>query len=87
MSNIGMDKYIHAGICFGITFVLIVIFYALGDTYLRSSLAGVMASIGAALGKEYGDKVNPYNNWDWYDIYADISGIVGGLFLGSLLWI
>ncbi len=37
-------------------------------------------AVGAALGKEYGDKGAPGNHWCWWDLLADGAGaLVGGI--------
>ena len=85
--KVGKDKYYHFIVCFLITFVTLVLFYLLDDTFIRSIVAGIESSIIAAATKETCDAINPNNKWDWQDIYADIAGIIGGLFFGSILWI
>lgn len=37
-------------------------------------LVGVALAVGAALGKEWGDKQAPGGVWDWYDIAAALAG-------------
>lgn len=87
MINIGKDKYLHFGFCLVITLITILSFKLLGDSCFRSILAGALAAVSAGLAKEFADYINPNNKWDWQDIYADIAGTVGGIFIGSLLWI
>ena len=47
--------------------------------------SGFISAMGAGLGKEYGDKINPYNKWDWYDVLADFLGALAGSGLTALL--
>ena len=42
---------------------------------------GIGLAVGLSVGKEYGDSKAPGNKWDWYDILADVIGIVIGLLL------
>lgn len=42
-------------------------------------------AIGAALGKEYGDKTAIGNHWCWLDLIADFIGILIGTLLRILL--
>jgi uncharacterized protein YfiM (DUF2279 family) len=47
-------------------------------------LIGAFFALGLGLGKEYGDSKASGNKWDWWDIVADVVGIVigsGTLFL------
>ena len=37
--------------------------------------SSIMCGSAAGLAKEYADKVNPNNKWDWKDIIADYCGI------------
>ena len=41
-----------------------------------SLIASVFTAISANLGKEFGDKINPYNDWDWFDVIASIEACV-----------
>lgn len=45
---------------------------------LIASVIHPFLAIGLAIGKEYGDSKAIGNKWDWYDILADIIGIVIG---------
>lgn len=40
---------------------------------------------GLGLGKELGDWYKPLSDWDWYDILADLIGILVGLLIRYLV--
>ena len=42
------------------------------------SLISPMLAVGASLGKEYGDKGAIGNHWCWWDLLADLIGIIVG---------
>lgn len=81
------DKILHFLVCAVITFVVTLLFFIANATFVISALAGVIASTAAGWGKEFGDKVNPNNKWDWKDIIADSLGTLFGIIVSSLLWI
>ena len=62
--KIQKDKKLH----FAVNFACSVI----GGIY------GILFGLGASLGKEYGDSKAVGNKWDWYDIIADIDGLIIG---------
>ena len=43
-----------------------------------AAIISPMFSLGLALGKEYGDSKAPGNHWCWWDILADVIGLVAG---------
>jgi len=63
------------------------LFFVVNSPYHYAALAGILVSTAAAWGKEYGDKVNPNNRWDWHDVIADSIGTIIGLILSSILWL
>lgn len=42
-------------------------------------------AIGAAIGKEYGDKGAPGNHWCWWDLLADAVGVIVGVTIQWLI--
>ena len=81
------DKILHFSACAVITFLTISIFFIINTSFCIAALAGMLTSTAAAWGKEYGDKVNPHNKWDWKDILADSIGTLAGVLLGGILWL
>ena len=55
---------------------------------LLLAIISPMLAIGAALGKEYGDKNAKGNHWCWLDLLADGLGVlVGGVVhIAVLVW-
>ena len=45
---------------------------------LIASIIQPWLAVGLAIGKEYGDSQSPNNKWDWWDILADVIGIIVG---------
>lgn len=68
--HVPYDKLLH----FGVNVVL-----ALFGIWYYS--LGIGLSIGASLGKEYGDSKATGNKWSWSDIVADMLGLGVGLLL------
>lgn len=83
--HIGKDKIIHAQVCAIISLFVALIAGALKAPVLTAALCGYLCALGTGLGKEYGDKVNPYNKWDWYDVLADIVGSILGALIGAII--
>ena len=81
------DKILHFLACAALTFLTMGLFFVVNSPYYYAALAGILVSTAAAWGKEYGDKVNPNNKWDWYDVFADSIGTIIGLIVGSMLWL
>ena len=71
---IGIDKLYHFVACFMATIVVGVI---IGVS------SGVLFALGLAIGKEYGDHKAKGNHWCWYDILADVLGIIAA---GLIIW-
>ena len=63
------DKILHFGVSLASTFVI----------SLVSPTAGVAFTLGAGVGKEYGDSRALGNNFDFGDLLADCIGILAGL--------
>ena len=72
--KIGTDKILHAVVCFFATAVVGCACFWLGEA--GSILCGVFFALGLGIGKEYGDSKASGNKWDWFDILADVVGIV-----------
>lgn len=68
--HIPYDKALHFGVN---------VFLALFGIWYYS--LGIGLSIGASLGKEYGDSKATGNKWSWSDIVADMLGLGVGLLL------
>jgi len=79
--RIAKDKQLHFACCMLIALVTTILIGVLSNWY-AGGLAGLLTAMGTGVGKEYGDKINPYNKWDWYDILADSIGTVIGVLLG-----
>lgn len=78
---IARDKKLHFICCMLIAFATTMLIGILSNWY-AGGLAGLLTAMGTGVGKEYGDKANPNNRWDWYDILADLIGTVTGTVLG-----
>lgn len=81
--RISKDKKLHFTCCLLIALVTTILIGLLSNWY-AGSLAGLLTAMGTGVGKEYGDKINPYNKWDWYDILADLIGTIVGISIGML---
>lgn len=81
------DKILHFLACAALTVLTMILFFIVNSPYYYAALAGILVSTAAAWGKEYGDKVNPNNTWDWYDVIADSIGTIVGVILSSILWL
>ena len=46
---------------------------------------GAAFALGLGIGKEYGDSRAINNKWDWFDILADLIGILAGLIINYLI--
>lgn len=80
------DKKLHFICCLLIALATTILIGLLSNWY-AGGLAGLLTAMGTGVGKEYGDKINPYNKWDWYDILADLIGAVIGVILGTTVLI
>jgi len=66
------DKYLHFYACFVATVLVAAI---------QGGVAGAWFAFGLAIGKEYGDSKAKGNKWDWFDLLADILGIIVALLM------
>ena len=80
------DKKLHFICCMLIALASTLLIGILSNWY-AGGLAGLLTAMGTGVGKEYGDKINPYNKWDWYDILANLIGTVIGILLGVMVLI
>lgn len=83
LNKIPKDKRLHFGYSYIIAFICGLISLTLNMNVIQIFYSGFTISCAAGFGKEYGDKINPYNHWDWYDILADVIGAALGI--GSIL--
>ena len=81
------DKIIHFCVCGAISLSVTVLFCLLKESLLTGGIAGILTSMAAGGGKEYGDSVAKGNFWDWLDVVADAAGALTGVCIGSLLWL
>lgn len=72
------DKKQHFLTCMTAAFVAGFPFLAMGSP-LTAIVSGSCFSAGLALGKEYGDSKAAGNKWDWFDILADVGGLIIGV--------
>ena len=77
----GGDKGLHCFVCAVLILVLLYKFRWKKHRYLIAALI----TLALGMGKEFWDMLQPNNSWDWYDLLADVIGISGGLYLGSLI--
>ena len=80
------DKKLHFTYCLLIALATTILIGLLSNWY-AGGLAGLLTAMGTGVGKEYGDKANPYNKWDWYDILADSIGAIIGILLSIIILI
>lgn len=85
--SIPKDKLQHISVCSIISLSVGALLYALHSPLLITIISSFLCSMMAGLGKEFGDKVNPYNKWDWKDLFADCIGAIIGTSVGSLLYL
>lgn len=78
------DKKLHFTCCMLIALATTILIGLLSNWY-AGSLAGLLTAMGTGVGKEYGDKINPYNRWDWYDVLADFIGTIVGITIGIII--
>ena len=82
--RISKDKKLHFTCCMLIALATTILIGLLSNWY-AGSIAGLLTAMGTSVGKEYGDKINPYNKWDWYDILADLIGTTVGITIGTII--
>ncbi len=79
--KIGKDKVQHFGVCLITTLVMSCAAWLTSDNLQMGCAIGISLSAGLALGKEYGDKNATRNHWCWWDLLADLCGILVGVLL------
>lgn len=67
-----IDKILHLLMCYVIVFT----FMSFGHPFI-----GLIVALVLGIGKEIYDKISS-NKWDWYDLLADLSGMVLGILFG-----
>lgn len=82
--RISKDKKLHFIYCMLIALATTLLIGLLSNWYV-GGIAGLLTAMGTGVGKEYGDKINPYNKWDWYDILADLIGTIVGITIGIII--
>ena len=70
------DKLLHAGVCCVASAAVALATFFLGNW--PSVCCGLFFALGLGLGKEYGDSKAPGNRWDWWDVVADVVGMIAG---------
>ena len=76
------DKFLHALVSTISAFLVSAVFIFMEYYCL---IVGSMFTAGLGLGKEYGDKHATGNHWCWWDLLADLIGIVIGCGIAFLL--
>lgn len=79
--KIGKDKVQHFGVCLITTLVMSCAAWLTSDNLQMGCAIGISLSAGLALGKEYDDKNATGNHWCWWDLLADLCGILVGVLL------
>ena len=69
------DKFQHALVSTISAFVVSAVFIFMGYYCL---IVGSMFTAGLGLGNEHGDKLATGNRWCWWDLLADLIGVVIG---------
>lgn len=81
------DKIKHFSICGIISLLITILFIITGSSVFHTIVASVFGAMGTGVGKEVGDKFNPYSLWDWHDLIADFAGSVIGTCIGLIILI
>ncbi len=85
-NKFGIDKLYHFSACFIITLIAGVLLFPFAN--IVGVLIGTfITASAAALAKEYGDKCNPINKWDWKDIIADYCGTFLGMVILLIIYL
>lgn len=79
--KMGKDKIQHFGVCLIATLVMSSAAWLTSDNLKEGCAIGIALTVGLALGKEYGDKNATGNHWCWWDLLADLCGILVGVLL------
>lgn len=83
------DKLLHIAVCSLVAVIAAVITYLAdkcADKALTLAVVGCICALSIGIGKEFGDSVNPNDYWDWWDILADVVGMVVGAILIILMF-
>ncbi len=82
------DKIQHfavnfAGVILGcvVSLLSLLCFHITTEPLLCAICIAVSFCIGLSIGKEYGDKRAKGNHWCWWDLLADLLGIIAGVFV------
>lgn len=91
------DKWLHIGACAAVSWCVSLLLCVSASTYSLISgkaidndivamfvFGGFLSGVSIGLGKEYGDKCNPDDYWDWEDVIADIIGSFIGSFVAFI---
>lgn len=79
--KIQKDKLQHFCVCLISTLVFGCAAWLTGGSMQMGYAVGISLSAGLALGKEYGDKNATGNHWCWWDLLADLCGILVAVLL------
>lgn len=79
--KIQKDKIQHFCVCLIATLFTGALVWLLAGSLVCGSITGTAFTAGLALGKEYGDKNATGNHWCWWDLLADLCGILVGVLL------
>lgn len=79
--KIQKDKIQHFCVCLMATLVFSCAAWLTSDSLQLGCAVGISLSAGLALGKEYGDKNATGNHGCWWDLLADLCGILVGVLL------
>lgn len=85
--KIQKDKVKHFVICCIVAVCAMVFFRLIASPLNVAVVASLIIGLALGVGKEYGDKANPYNKWDWFDLLVDAIGAVVGTLISSILWL
>lgn len=83
--KIEKDKYLHALVCMACAIGVGLVFA--WHSVVVAMVAGLIAAMCAAGGKEYGDMLAVGNRWSWGDILADAVGAFVGCGVVYLIWL
>lgn len=67
LGKTGIDKLVHLNVCYAIAKVFMLYNYR---------ILGICTAVVLAIAKELYDKYIKKTTWDWYDIIADVNGIL-----------
>ena len=76
--TIEQDKLEHYVLCTAVTFITAVAVMLVGKSPMWGGIVATAFTLGLALGKEFGDSRAYGNHWCWWDLLADLLGILTG---------